>query len=178
MSPFQKMLDGADESLLMVFMPCLANLKGEASAEILLRMIRSPSEQVRKEALRSMIVHRIWVQQAQAPLLDDENRFIRQLTVRYLVSRTHSVNVAVLSLCLGNRIGLPRNSLVHLGICGLFHDLGKIDVSREILKKAGQLTEDEWVEMKKHGFGGHGSHPSNETAGRITRAKLTNLVHL
>jgi hypothetical protein len=85
--PFLKMLDDADENLLMVFMPFLANLKGEASAQIFLRMIRSPSEQVRREALRAMIVGRIWVPQALAPLLDDESRFIRQLTVKYLGSR-------------------------------------------------------------------------------------------
>ena len=60
------------------------------------------------------------------------------------------MNVAVLSLCLGNRIGLSKNSLEHLGICGLFHDLGKVDIPREILTKPGRLTEGEWTEMRRH----------------------------
>jgi len=63
---------------------------------------------------------------------------------------THSVNVAVLSLCLGNRIGLSRTSLERLGICGLFHDLGKVEVPREIVNKPGALNAMEWKEIQKH----------------------------
>jgi len=63
---------------------------------------------------------------------------------------THSVNVAILSLCLGNRIGLSRNSLTYLSICALFHDLGKVEVSQEILNKPSQLTTEEWDEIRKH----------------------------
>jgi HD-GYP domain-containing protein (c-di-GMP phosphodiesterase class II) len=63
---------------------------------------------------------------------------------------THSVNVSILSLCLGKRIGLSRRSLERLGTCGLFHDLGKVDVPREIVNKPGELSESEFVEMRKH----------------------------
>jgi HD-GYP domain-containing protein (c-di-GMP phosphodiesterase class II) len=63
---------------------------------------------------------------------------------------SHSVNVAVLALCLGNRIGLSRNSLEHLGICGLFHDLGKVEIPRDIINKPGSLTEHEREEVQKH----------------------------
>jgi HD-GYP domain-containing protein (c-di-GMP phosphodiesterase class II) len=85
-------------------------------------------------------------------LAEDEALFLCLSTIKDYddYTYTHSVNVAVLSLCLGNRIGLSRNSLEHLGICGLFHDLGKIDVPREILTKPGRLTEGEWTEMRKH----------------------------
>jgi HD-GYP domain-containing protein (c-di-GMP phosphodiesterase class II) len=85
-------------------------------------------------------------------LSEDEALFVCLSTIKDYddYTYTHSVNVAVLSLCLGNRIGLSRNSLEHLGICGLFHDLGKVDVPREILTKPGQLTEGEWEVMQKH----------------------------
>lgn len=85
-------------------------------------------------------------------LSEDEALFLCLSTIKDYddYTYTHSVNVAVLSLCLGNRIGLSRNSLEHIGICGLFHDLGKIDIPREILTKPGQLTEVEWDEMRKH----------------------------
>jgi HD-GYP domain-containing protein (c-di-GMP phosphodiesterase class II) len=63
---------------------------------------------------------------------------------------THSVNVAILSLCLGKRIGLSRISLSHLAICGLVHDLGKLDIPKEILNKPGKLTDQEFKEMEKH----------------------------
>jgi HD-GYP domain-containing protein (c-di-GMP phosphodiesterase class II) len=85
-------------------------------------------------------------------LAEDEALFLCLSTIKDYddYTYTHSVNVAVLSLCLGNRIGLSRNSLEHLGICGLFHDLGKVDVPREILTKPGRLNEHEWTEMRKH----------------------------
>ena len=63
---------------------------------------------------------------------------------------THSVNVAILSLCLGKRIGLNRLSLSHLAICGLLHDLGKLNIPKEILNKPGKLTDREFKEMEKH----------------------------
>jgi HD-GYP domain-containing protein (c-di-GMP phosphodiesterase class II) len=63
---------------------------------------------------------------------------------------THSINVATLSMCLGRRIGLSRTSLNRIGICGLFHDLGKLDVPIEIITKPGKLSESEFEEIKKH----------------------------
>jgi HD-GYP domain-containing protein (c-di-GMP phosphodiesterase class II) len=63
---------------------------------------------------------------------------------------THSVNVGILSLLLGKRIGLSRMSLEELGICGLLHDLGKVEISLEILNKPGKLTDQEFEEMQKH----------------------------
>jgi HD-GYP domain-containing protein (c-di-GMP phosphodiesterase class II) len=63
---------------------------------------------------------------------------------------THSVNVAVLSLCLGNRIGLSCTSLERLGICGLFHDLGKVEIPREIVTKPEELNTGEWKVIRSH----------------------------
>jgi HD-GYP domain-containing protein (c-di-GMP phosphodiesterase class II) len=63
---------------------------------------------------------------------------------------THSVNVAILSMCLGQRIGLSRTSLHRLGICGLFHDLGKLDIPIKIINQAGKLNQSEFDEIKKH----------------------------
>jgi HD-GYP domain-containing protein (c-di-GMP phosphodiesterase class II) len=85
-------------------------------------------------------------------LLQDESLFLCLSTIKDYDDYTysHSVNVAVLSLCLGSRIGFSRTSLEHLGICGLFHDLGKVEVPHEILSKPGHLTEDEWNQMQNH----------------------------
>lgn len=63
---------------------------------------------------------------------------------------THSVNVAILSICLGHQIGLSQNSLVRLGICALFHDLGKVDIPIEILNKPGALDNEEFKEIQLH----------------------------
>ncbi|MFO7568262.1 MAG: HD domain-containing protein [Smithellaceae bacterium] len=63
---------------------------------------------------------------------------------------THSVNVALLATCLGRHIGLSDTSLEYLSVCGLFHDLGKVRVSKQILLKQGELSEDEWEQMRAH----------------------------
>ena len=85
-------------------------------------------------------------------LSQDESLFLCLSTIKDYDDYTysHSVNVAVLSLCLGGRIGLSRTSLEHLGICGLFHDLGKVEIPHEILAKPGRLTQDEWLKMQNH----------------------------
>jgi len=85
-------------------------------------------------------------------LLENESLFLVLSTIKDYddYTYTHSVNVAVLSLCLGNRIGLSRPALEQIGLCGLFHDLGKVEIPLSILRKPGRLTELEWEEMRKH----------------------------
>jgi HD-GYP domain-containing protein (c-di-GMP phosphodiesterase class II) len=63
---------------------------------------------------------------------------------------SHSVNVALLATCLGRYVGLSEVYLEYLTVCGLFHDLGKVEVSKEILLKQGKLSDEEWNSMKKH----------------------------
>lgn len=83
---------------------------------------------------------------------DDDSVLLGMSTVREYddYTYTHSVNVAILSLCLGKRIGLSKVSLSWLGICGLVHDLGKLEVPQEILNKPGKLSPNEFKEMEKH----------------------------
>jgi HD-GYP domain-containing protein (c-di-GMP phosphodiesterase class II) len=85
-------------------------------------------------------------------LAEDASVLIGMSTIRDYddYTYTHSVNVAILSLCLGKKIGLSRLHLRRLGICGLVHDLGKLDVPLEILKKPGKLTAEEFKEIERH----------------------------
>lgn len=62
----------------------------------------------------------------------------------------HSVNVAVLSIALGKRLGLTPNQLVELGTGALFHDIGKVRVPLSILRKPGKLTEAERAMIQLH----------------------------
>lgn len=63
---------------------------------------------------------------------------------------THSVNVCVFAISLGQRIGLSRFELYDLGMAALLHDVGKVDVPREVLQKAEALDADEWRQMQNH----------------------------
>jgi putative nucleotidyltransferase with HDIG domain len=62
----------------------------------------------------------------------------------------HSVNVAIYAIALGQRIGIPKKHLSHLGMAGLFHDMGKTRIPKEILNKTGKLSSEEWSMMRSH----------------------------
>ncbi len=51
---------------------------------------------------------------------------------------------------LGQHLGLDQESIVALRRGGYLHDLGKIAVPDEILKKGSNLTPEEWAVMKLH----------------------------
>lgn len=85
-------------------------------------------------------------------VLNDDNVLLDMSTIRDYddYTFTHSINVSILSLCLGHRIHLNKLSLSRLGLGALFHDLGKIDIPKEIVNKAGKLTEKEFIVIKQH----------------------------
>ncbi len=85
-------------------------------------------------------------------MMVDEPLFLALSTVRIYddYTYTHSVNVALLSMYLGKQIGISRSSLERLGICGLLHDMGKVEIPKQILNKPGKLTAEEFEVVKKH----------------------------
>jgi putative nucleotidyltransferase with HDIG domain len=63
---------------------------------------------------------------------------------------THSTNVAVLAMAIGEYLGFSGRELRVLGVSGLLHDLGKVKIPREILVKPGGFTDEEFAIMKGH----------------------------
>lgn len=62
----------------------------------------------------------------------------------------HCVNVSVLSIGMGQTLGLPRQALADLGVAGLLHDLGKMTIPGDVLRKPGKLDAEEWRMMRRH----------------------------
>jgi len=62
----------------------------------------------------------------------------------------HSVNVCILALAMGQRLGYNRKRLSELGMAALFHDLGKSEIPLEVLNKPSEFTEEEWGIMRRH----------------------------
>ena len=62
----------------------------------------------------------------------------------------HSVNVAVLSLLLGRRIGLPDDQLSILVEAAVLHDVGKTRIPLDVVKKPGALDRRERKIMEAH----------------------------
>lgn len=62
----------------------------------------------------------------------------------------HSMNVALLSMGMSERMGYGGHQVRIIGEAGLLHDSGKVRVPDEILNKTGKLTDDEYEIIKEH----------------------------
>ena len=63
---------------------------------------------------------------------------------------THSMNVSVLAMALGEHLELGGATVRALGVAGLLHDLGKVCIPRDILVKPGKLTDAERQVIRDH----------------------------
>jgi putative nucleotidyltransferase with HDIG domain len=62
----------------------------------------------------------------------------------------HSLAVSALCISFAEHLGLDAKKTKQIGIGGLLHDIGKVNVPLEILNKPGPLTEEEFEIMKQH----------------------------
>lgn len=62
----------------------------------------------------------------------------------------HSERVAAYSREIARRYGYDEERLEELYVMGLLHDVGKIGVPDTIINKPGRLTDEEYMEIKKH----------------------------
>jgi HD-GYP domain-containing protein (c-di-GMP phosphodiesterase class II) len=85
-------------------------------------------------------------------IVDDESFLIGLTNLKNYDEYTlnHSVNVCVLALALGRRLGLSRGELVELGIAAFFHDLGKLETPLDILNKPATLSQEEREIVEQH----------------------------
>lgn len=85
-------------------------------------------------------------------VMADEQSMLTLTTIKrfdeYLLS--HSTNVAILSVLLGQHLGLSKGRLSELCLAGFVHDVGKVDVAPSVLHKDGPLDAHEWEDMRSH----------------------------
>jgi len=62
----------------------------------------------------------------------------------------HSLNVCVYTTLLGMAYGYDSEELTTLGMGALLHDVGKTQISTDVLFKPGKLSEAEYEEMRRH----------------------------
>lgn len=62
----------------------------------------------------------------------------------------HSVCVGIIAALLGKWLKLSSEELYDLALGATLHDIGKARVPAEILNKPGRLSQDEYMEMKRH----------------------------
>jgi HD-GYP domain-containing protein (c-di-GMP phosphodiesterase class II) len=98
-----------------------------------------------------------------AELVASEDLFlgsqVRALTVTLAekdeYTERHTRRVALRAVQVGDELGLSRGRLRTLAIGGLVHDIGKLAIPDEILKKPGPLGDDEYAIVKEHSERGY-----------------------
>jgi len=98
-----------------------------------------------------------------AELVASEDLFlgsqVRALTVTLAekdeYTERHTRRVALRAVQVGDELGLSRGRLRTLAIGGLVHDIGKLSIPDEILKKPGPLDDDEYAIVKQHSERGY-----------------------
>lgn len=72
------------------------------------------------------------------------------LEEKTLETRAHGERIKANCLALGRQLGLDEAALEQLGMAALLHDIGKVAVPDEVLRKTGRLSEAEWRLVRSH----------------------------
>lgn len=67
----------------------------------------------------------------------------------------HSINVALMCNVFARWLRMTEEETKLATLCGLLHDIGKVAVPEDIIKKPGKLTEGEYTIVKKHTLEGY-----------------------
>jgi putative nucleotidyltransferase with HDIG domain len=63
---------------------------------------------------------------------------------------THLLNVSILSMHFSSKLGFSKDVVMDIGLSALFHDIGKLHISRKTIRKPGQLSAQEFSQMESH----------------------------
>jgi putative nucleotidyltransferase with HDIG domain len=75
---------------------------------------------------------------------------LRHFIAKDSYTENHSYRVSVYAATIATQLELPPGRVEDVRAAGLLHDIGKLDISRELLYKAARLTEQEFKQMQEH----------------------------
>src|SRR4051794_40694007 len=87
---------------------------------------------------------------APRPLAGRALALIDMLELCELGAAGHSRRVARLAGATARRLGLPERLVTRIGLAGALHDVGKLGVSPAVLRKPGGLSEEDWMDVRRH----------------------------
>lgn len=76
--------------------------------------------------------------------------WLARLKSQDLYTSLHCLSVSILAMGFGTHLGLPDEKIELLGIAGLLHDVGKMNIDPAVLNKPGKLTKEEFDHIKLH----------------------------
>ncbi|MFH1771472.1 MAG: HD domain-containing phosphohydrolase [Candidatus Omnitrophota bacterium] len=95
---------------------------------------------------------RLTVTNVMEKLIGSYHEFLRLATAKSYDKLTfnHLLNVSILSMYFSSKLGFAKEDVLDIGIAALFHDIGKLYISRKIVQKPDRLTDEEFDTMKSH----------------------------
>ncbi len=75
---------------------------------------------------------------------------LRQFVSKDKYTENHSYRVSIYASKIASFLGLSSEKIEDIRDASLLHDIGKLDISRNLLYKAARLTREEYDGMKKH----------------------------
>ena len=75
---------------------------------------------------------------------------LRQFISKDKYTQNHSYRVSIYAAKIAAEMSLDPERVEDIRAASLLHDIGKLDISRDLLYKASRLTSDETAEMKTH----------------------------
>lgn len=78
------------------------------------------------------------------------NALLNVLAAKSFETEAHSLRMRKVALQIGQDLNLPETELNRLSLLTTLHDIGKVNISEEILTRNSSLTDEEWEIVKKH----------------------------
>lgn len=75
---------------------------------------------------------------------------LQQFISKDKYTQNHSYRVSIYAATIAAQMGLKSERIEDIRAAALLHDVGKLDISRDILYKAARLSENEFTEIKRH----------------------------
>ena len=115
-------------------------------------LLKDVVEGVRNQKVLNIRRAKRLMQNAVNAIIQDESALLGLANIKNYDEYTfnHSVNVAIYSIAIGQRIGIPKKHLSQLGMAGLFHDIGKVKIPKQVLLKRQKLSEEEEEILRSH----------------------------
>ena len=113
-------------------------------------------------------------------LLDDSATFLALVNIRDFGSRlaSHSVNVAVLSVALGTKLGFSKKHLGDLGFAALLHDIGKVEIPEHLHGAViSQLDREEADLLRDHVYTGVDRLLSQRISDAVVKGMNVTFLH-
>lgn len=85
---------------------------------------------------------------------------------------SHCMNVALICNVFANWLKMDNSEVTLATACGLFHDIGKLLISHDILAKPGKLTAEEYAQIQKHPVSGYQMLLSQDVDDHVRYAAL------